>query len=47
MMTWLPTAVHADQLQGQLGRLAAGKLKESAAAVIQSLDLHCKESWRG
>ena len=43
VMTWLPTAVHADQLQGPLGRLAAGELKEIAAAVIQSLDLHCQE----
>lgn len=47
VMTWLPTAVHADQLQGPLARLAAGELKEIAAPVIQSLDLECQEPWRG
>ena len=46
VMTWLPTAVHADQLQGPLGRLAAGELKAITAAVIQSLDLHCQEPWQ-
>ena len=46
VMTWLPTAVHADQLQGPLGRLAAGELKAITAAVIHSLDLHCQEPWQ-
>ena len=45
-MTWLPTAVHADPLQGPLGSLSVGELKEIAAAVIQSLDLHCQEPWQ-
>ena len=46
VMTWLPTAVHADHLQGPLGRLPEQELKAIAAAVIQSLDLHCQEPWQ-
>lgn len=46
VMSWLPTTVHADQLNGPLGRLSATQLKAIAAMVIQSLDLHCLEPWQ-
>ena len=46
VMSWLPTTVHADQLMGPLGRLTAAELQAIAAMVIQSLDLHCLESWQ-
>ena len=45
VMTWLPTTVHADQLQGPLGRLTPADLAAIAAAVIQALDLQCSEPW--
>jgi len=35
----LPTTVHADQLQGPLGRLTAADVAAIAAAVIQALVL--------
>lgn len=44
-MRWLPTTVHADQIQGPLGRLAAADLKDSGAVVSQALDLHVQEPW--
>jgi mRNA-degrading endonuclease toxin of MazEF toxin-antitoxin module len=46
VMTWLPTTVHADQLQGPLGRLTPADLAAIAAAVIQALDLQCSEPWQ-
>jgi hypothetical protein len=46
VMTWLPTTVHADQLQGPLGRLAPADLAAIATAVIQALDLQCFEPWQ-
>lgn len=46
VMSWLPTTVHADQLNGPLGRITAAELKAIAAMVIQSLDLHCQEPWQ-
>jgi mRNA-degrading endonuclease toxin of MazEF toxin-antitoxin module len=45
-MTWLPTTVHADQLQGPLGRLTPADLAAIAAAMIQALDLQCLEPWQ-
>jgi hypothetical protein len=46
VMTWLPTTVHADQLQGPLGRLTPADLAAIAAVVIQALDLKCSEPWQ-
>ena len=46
VMPWLPTTVHADQLQGPLGRLTAAEVKALAAALIQALDLECLEPWQ-
>ncbi len=45
-MSWLPTTVHADQLQGPLGRLTPADLAAIAAAMIQALDLRCLEPWQ-
>lgn len=42
----LPTTVHADQLQGPLGRLTPADLAAIAAAMIQALDLQCLEPWQ-
>jgi mRNA-degrading endonuclease toxin of MazEF toxin-antitoxin module len=47
VMSWLPTTVHADQLQGPLGRVTATEFKAIAAMVIHALDLHCQEPWDG
>lgn len=46
VMTWLPTTVHADQLQGPLGRLNSAELTAIAASVIQALDLQALEPWQ-
>ena len=46
VMTWLPTTVHADHLQGPLGRISAADLKDIAAGMVASLDLHCLEPWQ-
>jgi hypothetical protein len=46
VMTWLPTTVHADQLQGPLGRLTAADVATIAATVIQALDLQGLEPWQ-
>jgi mRNA-degrading endonuclease toxin of MazEF toxin-antitoxin module len=46
VMTWLPTTVHADQLQGPLGRLTPADVTAIAAAVIQALDLQGLEPWQ-
>jgi hypothetical protein len=46
VMTWLPTTVHADQLQGPLGRLTSADVAAIAAAVIKALDLQCLEPWQ-
>jgi hypothetical protein len=45
-MSWLPTTVHADQLQGPLGRLTPADLAAIATAMIQALDLRCLEPWQ-
>ena len=45
-MTWLPTTVHADQLQGPLGRLTSAELTAIAATVIQALDPQGPEPWQ-
>jgi hypothetical protein len=45
-MSWLPTTVHADQLQGPLGRLTPADLAAIAAAMIQALDLRRLEPWQ-
>jgi hypothetical protein len=45
-MSWLPTTVHADQLQGALGRLTPADLAAIATAMIQALDLRCLEPWQ-
>jgi len=42
----LPTTVHADQLQGPLGRLAYAELTAIAASVIRALDLQGLEPWQ-
>lgn len=47
VMSWLPTTLHADQLQGPLGRVIATELKAIAAMVIHALDLHGHEPWDG
>ena len=46
VMTWLPTTVHADHLQGPLGRISAGELKAIAAGMVAALDLQCLEPWQ-
>ena len=46
VMTWLPTTVHADQLQGPFGRLTPADLAAIATAVIQALDLQGLEPWQ-
>jgi mRNA-degrading endonuclease toxin of MazEF toxin-antitoxin module len=46
VMTWLPTTVHADQLQGPHGRLTPADMAAIAATVIQALDLQCSEPWQ-
>ena len=46
VMTWLPTTVQADHLQGPLGRISAADLKAIAAGVVDALDLHCLEPWQ-
>jgi mRNA-degrading endonuclease toxin of MazEF toxin-antitoxin module len=46
VMTWLPTTVHADQLQGPLGRLTPADVAAIATAVIQALDLQGLEPWQ-
>ena len=46
VMTWLPTTVHADQLQGALGRLTPTDVAAIATAVIQALDLQGLEPWQ-
>jgi len=45
VMTWLPTTVHADQLEGPIGRLSAKEVAAIAAALIGALDLSCLEPW--
>jgi hypothetical protein len=42
----LPTTLHADHLEGPLGRLTPTDLAAIAAAMIQALDLHCLEPWQ-
>lgn len=46
VMTWLPTTVHADHLQGPLGRISAAELKDIATGMVASLDLQCLEPWQ-
>lgn len=46
VMTWLPTSVHADHLQGPLGRLTAAEVAAITAAVIEALDLRVLEPWQ-
>jgi mRNA-degrading endonuclease toxin of MazEF toxin-antitoxin module len=46
VMTWLPTTVHADHLQGPLGRLTAAEVASITAAVIEALDLRALEPWQ-
>ena len=46
VMTWLPTTVHADHLQGPLGSLTAAEVAAITAAVIESLDLRAFEPWQ-
>ncbi|MCS5691719.1 hypothetical protein NZK33_06930 [Cyanobium sp. FGCU-6] len=41
-----PTTVHADQLQGPLGRLTSAELTAIAASVIQAFDLQGLEPWQ-
>ena len=45
VMTWLPTTVDADHLQGPLGRLTAAELKAIATGMVEALDLQCLEPW--
>jgi mRNA-degrading endonuclease toxin of MazEF toxin-antitoxin module len=46
VMSWLPTTVQADQLQGPLGRLTASDVAAIAALLVQALDLRCLEPWQ-
>jgi mRNA-degrading endonuclease toxin of MazEF toxin-antitoxin module len=46
VMIWLPTTVHADQLQGPLGRLTAAEVEALAAGLTQALHLECLDPWQ-
>ena len=46
VMTWLPTTVQADHLQGPLGRISPAELKAIAAGMVEALDLHGLEPWQ-
>ena len=46
VMTWLPTTVQADHLQGPLGRISPAELKAIAAGMVEALDLQCLEPWQ-
>ena len=46
VMTWLPTTVQADQLQGPLGRISSAELRAIAAGMVEALALQCLDPWQ-
>ena len=46
VMTWLPTMVAADQLDGPLGRLQQEQLREILSLLSEALDLSVQEPWQ-
>ncbi len=46
VMTWLPTTVVADQLEGPLGRFASSQLAMVLRSLAEALDLQQLEPWQ-
>jgi hypothetical protein len=45
VMTWLPTTVASDLLEGPLGRVTPEELAAILILVAQALDLRMEEPW--